>query len=153
MCELFMEMCGNFWTPLRHYRSQNNWFLCLKGNHSMSGYHQPGNVNVSYIMYLHLWSTHITFKVLIVSEDLQCSLLSSWLNAFKKLIWLWCLIFRNELRWLTDCRMLLIEAVRRTVPAGNSSGQMNTRSTAVTLISVITPHMRDPDSIIYWRLF
>ena len=29
-------------------------FLCFKGNHSISGYHQPGNVNVSYVIYLHL---------------------------------------------------------------------------------------------------
>ena len=41
-------------TSLRHYRSQNNRLLFLKGNHSISGYYQP--------VYLHLWSPHMIFK-------------------------------------------------------------------------------------------
>ena len=55
-----MPIYGNYWTSLRHFRSQNNWFLCLKVNPWISGYYQP--VNDSYTIYLHLLSLHMIFK-------------------------------------------------------------------------------------------
>ena len=51
----FTEMYENYRMALRDCCSQNKWFLCLKRNHSISGYDQQGNDNVSYIIYLHLY--------------------------------------------------------------------------------------------------
>ena len=64
-------MYEHYRASLRHYRSRNNWFLCLKGNHSVSGYYKT-DVNVSfYIIYLHLWSLRNWLAgIFVVFQDL-----------------------------------------------------------------------------------